>query len=307
MDTYRRFHRIALASFGDKTMRDIVYLNGQFIPLKEASINVLDRGFLFGDAVYEVMPCFGGRIFRFAQHLQRLRASLAAVNIPFPAIDLAAVIAELQQRNNSDRDAIYCQITRGVDTERRLRFPDPIVPTVLIACTPVHPYTFAELRRGIRAVTIEDRRWNSCHIKATTLLPNVLMQNQALAAGAQEAVLVRHGYVSESCSSNTFIVKNHEIITPIKDHRILGGITREFLLELCQEAGFRCTERDITAAELREADEIWLSSSNKHMLAVVELDGLAVGSGQVGAVWEQIIMLYNQHTQALASETRATA
>ncbi len=281
----------------------IAYLNGRFLPLAEACVPVLDRGFIFGDGVYEVIPVYAGKPFRLAHHLQRLANSLAAVRIddPHQADEWTALIDELIRRNGGGDQSVYLQVTRGI-APRDHRFPEDSRPTVFLMSNPFRPVPEAELRDGVTAVTLNDIRWEHCHIKSISLLPNILLRQQAIEQGAAEAILLRHGQVTEGAASNVFIVSDGVIVTPPKGDCLLPGITRDLVVELAMEHALPCEERAIPEAELRRATEIWLTSSTKEILPVTRLDGIAVGDGQPGPLWQTMIGHYRRFVDALRQE-----
>ncbi len=272
----------------------IVYLNGEFKPIQAAHISVLDRGFLFGDGVYEVIPVYGGRLFRLEQHLQRLEQSLAAVRITNPyALDAwHTLLSELVQRNGSGDQSLYLQLTRGV-APRNLAFPIDTPPTVFAMSSPVHARSGAE--QGVDAIVVEDSRWLHCDIKAITLLPAVLMRQRAVDHGAAEAIMLRDGLLTEGAACNVFIVRNGVAITPPHSERLLPGITRDLVVELCHRHAVPCEERNVSEAELRSADEVWLTSSPSGVLPVNHLDGATVGHGEPGPLWRTVSELYRQY------------
>ncbi len=271
----------------------IGYLNGEFLPLEQARVPVLDRGFLFGDGVYEVIPVFGGRLFRLTQHLHRLNASLEAVRIRNPMSESAwaALLGTLVTRNGGGDQSIYLQVTRGV--AKRDHVPsEPLTPTVFGMATRV------ETGRAVipvSAVVREDLRWQRCDIKSIGLLANVLMRIEAADAGAYEAILIRDGKVTEGASSNVFVVLDGIVRTPPKGHALLAGITRDLILELLGEAGIACQETEVSLRELQQAEEIWLSSSVRELLPVVQLDGCTIGCGVPGPLWRRTSRLYQAY------------
>ena len=225
-----------------------IYLNGEFLAPELATVSVMDRGFLFGDGVYEVIPAYGGRPFRLAGHLQRLRNSLQAIRVREPMNDAQwhAMLEELLRRNPGEDQSIYLQVTRGVMAKRDHAFDDSLTPTIFAMVSPIAPPDPAIARAGVRAVTLNDIRWQSCHIKAITLLPNVLLRQEAIDSGAVEAILIKDGHATEGAASNLFIVRNGLLITPPKGPHLLPGITRDLILELAarhaipyREAGIR--------------------------------------------------------------------
>ncbi|WP_127478208.1 D-amino acid aminotransferase [Sulfurivermis fontis] len=277
---------------------EIVYLNGSFLPLHEAHVSVMDRGFLFGDGVYEVIPVYGGRAFRLEHHLQRLDHSLQGVRIdnPLDHGQWSDVLTALIRHNGGGDQSLYLQVTRGVAPRRDHAFPAGVQPTVFAMSTPLGEPGNA-VQNGITAVTVDDIRWKHCNIKAITLLPNVLMRQQAIDAGAAEAILLRDGHATEGSASNVFIVRDGVVITPPKSNLLLPGITRDLAVELCHANNIPCREADISAADLRSADEVWVTSSTREVAAVTQLDGQPIGDGRPGPLWQRISALYSAYKQ----------
>ncbi|WP_018233679.1 D-amino acid aminotransferase [Thioalkalivibrio thiocyanodenitrificans] len=278
----------------------IVYLNGHYLPESEARVSVLDRGFLFGDGVYEVVPAYGGRLFRLEQHLDRLDRSLAAVRI-MPPLDRAGwtrMLTELLARNPGGDRSVYLQVTRGA-ARRDHAFPEDASPTVFAMVNPLQPGDPALLETGVAAVTMPDTRWARCDIKAITLLANILARQQAVEAGATEAILVRAGRAIEGAASNLFVVGDGVIVTPPKDQSLLPGITRDLVVELAEAHNVPLMETPVTEADLRAAEEIWLTSSTKEILPVTRLDDRPVGDGRPGPVWARMMKLYQDYKQQL--------
>lgn len=271
----------------------IVYLNGEFTPLSEARVSVLDRGFTFGDGVYEVIPVFAGNIFRLDEHLDRLDGSMSCLDIELGQTreELKNILTELVRKNSASGDQqIYLQVTRGV-TERDHHYSGDIEPTFFAMCKPM---VEKDTSAGINAITHEDIRWTYCHIKSTALLASVLLKKIARDAdGSQEAILIRSGQLTEGASSNVFIVKDGVVMTPRKDNNILPGITRDLLVELLRDSGQDCLETDISEEQLRQADEIWITSSTNGVVAVINLDGKVIGEGRPGRCWKQARELYD--------------
>ena len=277
------------------------YLNGSFLPLEEASISVMDRGFLFGDGVYEVIPVYGKRLFRLAHHLKRLQNSLDAVRISNPLTDgeWENILTGLIERNSGSDQAIYLQVTRGVVAKRDHAFPEDTPPTVFAMSAPAAASAEIASVAGIRAITLEDNRWKHCNIKAITLLPNVLLRQEALDTGAAEAILIKDGFAIEGAASNLFMVTNGILITPPNGPALLPGITRDLILELAVNNAIPYREADIPLEQLLTADEIWLSSSTREISPVVRLDDTTVGEGTPGPVWKRMITLYQDYKEAL--------
>ena len=256
----------------------ICYLNGDFLPLNEARVSVLDRGFIFGDAVYEVILASGGRIFALEEHLARLARSLAAVMIANPLGDpqWRDLLNRLVGDNGGGEQSIYLQITRGV-AEREHGFPSGVTPTVFAMCRPLAVQAGVE---RVAAVVLADNRWLRCDIKATALLPNILLRNQAIAAGAYEAILIRDEFVTEGSASNVFVVHGGRVTTPALSALMLPGISRALLIDVLQGGKVSVDEAPVTLAMLRNADEVWLSSTTRDLIAVGQLDGTLVGNGE---------------------------
>ena len=278
----------------------VAYLNGEFASLDALRVSVLDRGFLFGDGVYEVIPVYGGCLFRLPQHLARLERSLAAVSIrnPCSKAQWSELLQGLVDKNGGGSQKVYLQLTRGV-APRDHAFPEDAIPTVFAMSSPFEPAQ--QVGIGCRAVTREDIRWQRCDIKTIAFLPNVLARQQAIEAAAEEAILLRDGYVTEGAASNVFVVSNGAIVTPPEGPWLLPGITRELVLELARAAGIRCAEVPVSSHALKGADEIWLTSSTLELVPVVSLDGRCIGTGRPGPVWEQLHALYRDHTVTFAS------
>ncbi|MCH8261459.1 MAG: D-amino acid aminotransferase [Proteobacteria bacterium] len=275
-------------------MSYIVYLNGQYLPIEDAKISVLDRGFTFGDGVYEVIPVYKGHIFRMREHLERLNNSLDEVYIdrPYALEQWQGILRELIEKNsikNTGNDlSLYMQVTRGI-SERDHAIDIATKQTVFAMCRPLPEY---DRCAGISAIIEEDIRWKYCHIKAITLLPSVMLRHKARDAGATEAILVKDGYITEGAASNVFIVKNGIVKTPPKDGSLLPGITRDLVVELLTESGIPCEELAIKEIELKQADEIWITSSTWEIVPVIRLDNNPVGTGRPGEVWQQASDIY---------------
>ena len=274
-----------------------VFLNGQYLPLNEANISVLDRGFLFGDGIYEVIPSYLGQLFHFKAHFERLEASLQVIRLanPYSYEEWLALLMPLVDATKNEY--IYVQITRGVAPKRDHGFPETSVPTVFAMCSPITVFQGRET--GIKAVTMDDTRWQLCHAKTITLLANILHRQTALDAGAAEAILVKDGIVTEGAASNVFIVSEGVLITPPKNNAILPGITRDVIVNLAHETQLVCHEDFFTLAQLQAAEEIWVTSSTREIVPVIELDGVCVGKGCPGAVWIQMDAFFQAYKQSL--------
>lgn len=257
------------------------YLDGSFLPLAEARVSPMDRGFLFGDGVYEVIPVYSRKPFRLDEHLTRLQRSLDAIRLanPLSMKGWRDVVTRLVADATHDDQSILLQVTRGPMAVRNHAFPSQIHPTVFGLVEPMHAPS-AELRmKGVSAISAPDFRWLRCHVKATSLLANCLLRQMAIDAGCAETILFRDGILTEGAASNIFVVKDGVLLAPQKNHLMLTGITYDVVLELAATHGLPSEVRDITDAEVRAADELWLTSSTKEVLPIVELDGRKVGTG----------------------------
>ncbi len=275
-----------------------VFLNGDYLPAEQAQVSVLDRGFLLGDGVYEVIPVYNGLPFRLKEHLQRLQRSLNGVRManPYDEAGWSVIISKLVKQNGDGDQAVYLQVTRGVAPRDHV-FPEGVEPTAFVMTNPIKPLPEWYKQDGIKAITVNDIRWSQCDIKAITLLPNSLLRQQAQDAGAQEALLLRDGYMTEGSASNSYAVIDGVIFTAPKDEKVLPGITRDLVLELAQAAGMTYREEAVTAEQLRNAEEIWISSSTRELLPVTTLDGQAVGTGRPGPLWQQLDARYQRYKQ----------
>lgn len=281
----------------------LVYLNGEFVALKDARISPLDRGFTFGDGIYEVIPVYSRSIFRLREHLQRLENSLALIYMrnPLPASEWYRILQRLIAENEGDDQSIYLQVTRGV-SPRDHAFDDTMKATVFIMSKPLQQ---PDNTTGAAAIVRPDIRWQWCHIKAIMLLPSVLLRHEARMAGAKEVILVKDGVVTEGAASNVFICQNDEVLTPPKSEQLLPGITRDLVIELLQTDGVNCAERMITENDLRQANEIWVTSSTQEIVPIVSLDNAVIGSGMPGPVWERVTRLYQAFKQSFCKTAAA--
>lgn len=273
-----------------------VYLNGRFLPADQACVSVMDRGFLFGDGVYEVIPVYAGRLFRLDSHLDRLDRSLEGIRLrnPLNRDGWHQLLKELVARNGGGDLSVYLQVTRGAAAQRDHGFPEGVPATVLAMASGLKPVASTVLEQGIGAITLDDIRWQACHIKAITLLANVLLRQQAIDRGAQEAILIREGLAVEGAASNLFVVRDGTLLTPPTGPWLLGGITRDLILELARANGIDAVETGIRCEELASVEEIWLTSSTKEILPATRLDGHPVGSGVPGPMWRRMRELYQQ-------------
>ncbi len=268
----------------------LVWLDGRLMPLAEARISPLDRGFLFGDGVYEVLPVYGGRAYRFDEHLERLDRSLDEIRMK-PALDRAgwlAAFGALVHGNGGGDLLLYVQVTRGVEPERNHVPQAGVRPTVFACVQPLPAIPAAVIEQGTTAITAEDLRWARCDIKSTSLLGNVMLRWLAADAGGAETILLRNGLLTEGSTSSAHVVKAGRIVTPPQTNAILPGTTRGVLFELAERAGIGSERRPVGEAELRVADEIIIASAGGGIRAVSTLDGRAVGPGAPGAVFRSI-------------------
>ncbi len=277
----------------------IACLNGEFLPLEDARVPVLDRGFIFGDGVYEVIPVYDRAAFRLDEHLARLGRSLAAIKLanPHDPDGWRTLIEKLIAHHPWDDQSIYLHVTRGV-APRNHAFPAGVKPTVFLMSGPLRLPSEAERTEGVSAISLPDFRWLRCDIKSISLLGNCLLRQAAVEAGCKEAVLFRDGWLTEGAASNIFVVSNGTLLAPPADHLILPGITYALAIELARANGLPCEVRPISEAETRAADELWLTSSTNEVLAITRLDDQAVGKGLPGPVWRQMAQWISASTRA---------
>ena len=273
-----------------------VFLNGQYLPLDEAKVSVLDRGFLFGDGVYEVIPSYSGHLFHFQEHLERLENSLAAIRLanPHTREQWLEILTPLLDVNLDQY--IYLQITRGVAPKRDHAFPDGTPATVFAMCSAIVP--FAGLNDGVKAVSMDDTRWKFCNVKAITLLGNILHRQEAIDQGCAEALLVKDDYVIEGAASNVFAVIDGVLCTPPKGNDILPGITRDVILDIARKNDIPCREDKIPFTALQTASEIWVTSSTREIIPIVELDSKQVSDGKPGPVWHAMNQLFQTYKKS---------
>ncbi len=278
-------------------VESLCYLNGELMPLADARIPVLDRGFIFGDGVYEVIPAYGRVLFRLPQHLARLAYSLRSIRLENPHDEKTwtKLLGSVVDRNPWDDQSVYLQVTRGV-APRSHEFPKPpLAPTIFIMSNPLKTPPPETRERGVAVVTREDYRWHRCDIKSVSLLANVLLRQEAEDADAAETLLIRDGNVTEASASNVYVVKRGTIASPPKDNLILPGITYDLVLELARAAGLPVEVRPVAVAELLAADEVWLSSSTREVQPVTRVDGKPVGTGKPGPGFARIYELFQDY------------
>lgn len=279
----------------------VVYLDGEYVRLGDARVSVLDRGFIFGDGIYEVVPAYGAKPFRMEAHLSRLMRSLAEIRIDtgFAREDWKRLWLDMLARSGEGRDCmVYLQVTRGV-AKREHGFPGiPVPPTIFCMVT---PFVRARVAResGLRTISLEDGRWHRCDIKSISLLGNVLAKQAASEAGVDDVIQFRDGYLSEGSSSNIWVVREGVLYAPVRDHHILEGVRYAFLAELAEQQGIAFEEQPVSRAEVNEADELLLTSATKEVLPIVEHDGQPVGTGQPGPVYRRLRAAYDEAIAAL--------
>lgn len=278
------------------------FLNNDFVPLKDAKVSVLDRGFIFADGIYEVIPVFSGNIFRLEHHLNRLNDNLTAIKInnPYTTVQWQTIFTDLIAKNNySNTDcSIYMQVTRGV-AKRDHVFPENSTPTIFVMLNPMPAANPEKLEKGLTVITREDIRWQYCNIKSISLLGNIILKQEAADNNADEAILIRDGHLTEGSSSNIFIVKDGIIKTPVKDHQLLPGITRDLIVEIALQQGLACEETAITEQELFDADEVWLSSSLKEVSPVCVINSQPVADGKPGSHWRKMYQFFQDYKATL--------
>jgi D-alanine transaminase len=278
-----------------------VYLNGEFTPIEDARIPVLDRGFIFGDGVYEVIPVYSGYPFRLVQHLERLQKSLDAIKLanPMTLARWSQLVRKMAKLHATWKDqAVYIQVTRGV-AKRDHAFPSHTEPTVFLMSNALSVPDRKHVAEGVACITATDNRWLRCDIKSTSLLGNVLMRQRAAEAGCIETIMFRDGFLSEASSSNVFVVRGKQIAAPPNNHLVLPGTTNDVVMELARKAKMPLVLREVTEDEVRAADEIWLTSATKEVLAVSRLDGKPVGSGKPGPAYKRIYKLYQDYKRTV--------
>ncbi len=273
----------------------MVYLNGEFIAKNKASISVMDRGFLFGDGVYEVIPIYQGKIFRLTEHLNRLQKSLDSIKItnPYSAEKWRDILTKLSNFSSEPEQSLYLQITRGADTKRQHNF-DALTPTIYIESNPLTLKTKITLEQGFSVITQPDIRWGRCDIKSTSLLANILYAQNAKENQVEEVILHRDNIITEGATSNVVMVKNNTLFThPTGDH-ILSGITRDLVLESASNCQLTIKESQFSVDELFYADEVWISSSTREVMPITQIDNQAINQGKIGQYWSCVYDHYQQ-------------
>lgn len=270
-----------------------VYLNGEFLPVEQAKVSVLDRGFIYGDGVYELIPVYRRQPYRLRQHLARLQRSLDGIRLANPHGDAEweSIIRELIGRTPFDDQGVYFQVTRGA-AKRDHSFPSGVAPTVFMMSNPLPLPTAEQVERGVSVVTAADERWLHCDLKTISLLGNVLARQMATDAGAVETVMFRDGFLTEASASNVFVVRDGMIVAPPKDNQILPGITYDAAFELARSGGLPLEIRPVKREEALTADEMWLSSSTKEVLAVTKVDGKPFAAGVPGPMFRKMYELF---------------
>lgn len=270
-------------------MSSIAYLNGQFLPFEQAQISIDDRGFQFGDGVYEVVRVYGGKPFRLNEHLIRLECSAQAVSIPITLAmeEWRRVVSEGIERSQMKESKVYIQITRGV-APREHTFPSSSIPTTVMTIREIASIDPSLRACGVSAITLEDQRWGRCSIKSLNLLPNILAKQQAKEQGAFEAILIKGGVVTEGTSSNVMMASQDVLVTPALNDQLLAGVTRQELLSLARQGGIQVEERVVKHEELKEAQEVFLAGTTIEVIGVTQVDGQAIGNGRVGKMTQRL-------------------
>jgi D-alanine transaminase len=282
----------------------VSYLNGAFLPLREARISPLDRGFLYSDGAYELMPVYGGRPFRFAAHAARLTRSLNEIRMedPHTRQEWHDLLSTLITRNGGGDQYVYWQVTRGAEFGRN-HAPLPEIPrTVFAFCAPLPAASQATLDNGVSCVTAADTRWAQCDIKSISLLANVLLRQQAVDADAAETILLRDGELMEASSSAVHVVTGGAVLTPPNSRKILPGTTRGVMEEMAVRVGIPYRSVSVSETQLRSADEVWISAATREVQAVTRLDGRPVGTGRPGPLWRRIYAELQRYKGELASQ-----
>ncbi len=286
----------------------IAHFNGQLLPLDRISISPLDRGFIFGDGVYEVIPVYNGAMLRGREHFERLQRSMDEIRLENPrTVEQWLAATRDLLAHHPGNQSVYIQVTRGVPPKRDHVLPKGVTPTVFMMCYPLASPSKDQVDNGVACITARDFRWEKCHIKSTSLLGNVLARQLSADVGAVETIMLRDGFLTEASASNVFVVKDGVVAAPPQDNLILLGITYDLVVRLAEEGTVKLEIRPIAESELRCADEVWLTSSTKEVLAVTTLDGQPVGNGRPGATFRRMHQLYQEHKARLGSESALAA
>jgi D-alanine transaminase len=289
-------------------MTNIAHFNGQLLPLEKITISPLDRGFIFGDGVYEVIPVYEGVMLRGREHFERLHRSMDEIRLANPhSTDEWLELAGDLLKHHPGNQSVYIQVTRGVPPQRVHVIPKGVQPTVFMMVQPLASPSREAVENGVACVTHRDFRWEKCHVKSTSLLGNVLARQISADVGATETILLRNGFVTEASSSNVFVVKDGVVAAPPQDNLILLGITYDLVTRLAKEGAVKLEIRPVPEAELRGADEIWLSSSTKEVLAVTTLDGKPVGTGKPGPAFRRMHALFQEYKAKLRDKGTVAA
>lgn len=291
-----------MSKMSQKQPENIVFLNGEYLPSSAASISPLDRGFIFGDGVYELFQVSKGKILYLEPHIKRLNQSLNNIfmKAPYSLAQWENILTTLVEKNGSGDFSLYLQVTRGVDLIRKQAISDETFPTIFVTCFPHSPLSKEDLRKGYKAISVNDIRWQYCHIKATSRLAYILMFQEAKQKGVDEGIIIHNGYALEGTSSNFFMVKNGLLMTPPKSNAILAGIIRDVILELAKKNNIPCEEQNILESDLALADELWISSSSRGIYPILELNGQAIGTGKAGPFWERMWDLYDEECNRIS-------
>lgn len=271
-----------------------VFVNGNFVAIADASISIFDRGLLFGDSIYEVIPVYANKVYFYEQHLARLQANLDAVKIPMPKYNWQGIFQQLIESNTEGDLQIYVQITRGNQGVRKIDIPKQLEPTVIVFALHADYPTAAEKQKGVSAKLLEDNRWMHCDIKTNSLIANVLLNDAALSSGFDTSILHRNGIITEGSASNIFIVSDGHIKTPKLSKFCLPGITRKLVLELIPKLNLQLSEIDIDIKELFTAQEVWLTSTTKEIYPITKIDDHTVGNGKAGIYWLRMHEAYQE-------------
>ncbi len=290
----------------------VCYLNGAFVGVDEARISPFDRGFIFGDGVYEVIPLYNGVSLRMREHLLRLQKSMDLLELvnPHSLDEWERLVATLVEKNGGGDVGVYIQVTRGV-AKRDFAPPKGLTPTVFMMANKLATPARSLYDKGLRCVSLDDFRWERCQIKSTSLLGAVLLKHEANGHQVDDCVLFRNGHLTESSSSNICAVKDGVILCPPKDNLILGGITYDLMIELARKAGMPLEMRRVSRREVRTADELWLTSSTREVIAITELDGKPVGrgehAGKPGPLFWKMFELFQEYKRGLAASAKPVA